>query len=153
MRNIDIGIGLMALVVAAAYGSEARSLEIFQRSGIPGPGFLPGLLAIAMGVIGALLIGSRLFGPAERFGTSRALSFDMVSRSSIVWLAFAAAILLLPMIGFVVASAGLVAVLLLVVERLRSPAAFATIVMLPVILHIVFVTLLSVRLPAGPWGF
>jgi hypothetical protein len=56
-------------------------------------------------------------------------------------------------LGFFVASALLIAVLLLGVERLRSPGAIATVILIPLVCWVLFHVALKVPLPVGPWGF
>ena len=146
-------IGGVALVFAALVLVQALSLDLIQRSNIPGPGFFPTVLAIAIGILGVLLFVSRFFGAADQFGAADLPSLGEMRRSMTVWLAILAAGLLLDVAGFVLTSAVLIATLLFGVERLRSIGAWLTVFFVPLVFYIVFVVLLQVRLPAGPWGF
>jgi putative tricarboxylic transport membrane protein len=153
MRRADILVGAAAILLAGFVLAEAQGLEFFQRTDIPGPGFLPTLLAIGIGVIGLLLVVTRLVGRPERFGSFPRLSASEFGRSMLAWFGLLAAILLLDKIGFVAASAGLIAWLLLGLEKLRSLPAVLSIVLIPTVFYAIFALLLRVPLPTGPWGF
>jgi len=153
MKRIDILIGIGCVVFASVALDQSLALDFFQRSGIPGPGFFPTFLAIAIGAIGLMLVVSRLVGDAARFGEFSAPSPTELGRALAVWLALVFAAFALQSVGFVVTSVVLIAVLLLGVERLRTRGALLTVILLPVACYAIFVLLLQVRLPAGPWGF
>jgi hypothetical protein len=81
VKRVDIVIGTCALVFAAVALDRSLALDFFQRSGIPGPGFFPTLLAIAIGVMGLALVVTRLLGDAVRFGEFGAPSSTEVGRA------------------------------------------------------------------------
>lgn len=148
-----MAIGGIAVVFAGFVLVQALALDFIQRSNIPGPGFFPTFLACAIGLLGVLLFVSRLRGTADQFGEAAAPSRGELSRSMIVWLAILIAVLLLELVGFLLTSAALIAALLFGVERLRSLGALLTVILIPLACYFLFVVLLQVRLPAGPWGF
>lgn len=152
MRPIDIGIGLFFVVFAALVLTQSLGFEFYSR-GIPGPGFFPTLLALGIGIVGVLLVVSRLRGVDLEFGTFARPSRTELGRAMTVWLAIVIASAVIDLVGFLVTSAVLIALLLLGVERLRTWRAIMTVFLIPVVLYAVFALLLRVRLPTGPWGF
>jgi putative tricarboxylic transport membrane protein len=153
MRQVDIVIGALSIVFAGFYLTQSFSLDFYQRSGIPGPGFLPTLLAVAIALLGLCLVATRLFRTTGDLGHLEMPAWGQVTRSMGVWLAFAAAVLIIEYVGFVVTSALLIGFLLLGIENLRSIGAVLTVILIPLTFYVVFVVLLSVHLPTGPWGF
>lgn len=152
MRPIDMGIGLFFVAFAGLVLTQSLGFEFYSR-GIPGPGFFPTLLALAIGIVGILLVTSRLRGPDVDFGAFARPSRSELGRALTVWFAIVIASVVIDLVGFVVTSAILIAVLLLGVERLRTWKAILTVILIPVVLYAVFALLLQVRLPTGPWGF
>ena len=152
MRPIDIGVGLFFIAFAGLVLTQSLQLELYTR-GIPGPGFFPTLLAVAIAGLGALLVVSRLRGPEAEFGAFTMPSRPELGRALTVWFAIVVASAVINLVGFVATSTLLIAVLLLGVERLRTLKAVLTVVLIPVFLYAVFGLLLRVRLPTGPWGF
>jgi putative tricarboxylic transport membrane protein len=153
MRRVDIVIGAVSVIFAGFVLAQALALDFFQRSEIPGPGFLPVLLAIAIGILGVVIVVTRLAGNDKQFGEFSWPSRSEFGRSLTVWIAFTISVALMQTLGFVVASALLIAVLLLGVERLRSVGAIATVILIPFVCYLLFHVALKVRLPIGPWGF
>jgi putative tricarboxylic transport membrane protein len=153
MRRVDIVIGAVSVIFAGFVLAQALALDFFQRSEIPGPGFLPVLLAIAIGILGVVLVATRLVGNDKQFGTFSWPSRNELGRSLTVWVAFILSIAAMELLGFLVASALLIAVLLLGVERLRSAGALATVILIPLACWLLFHVALKVPLPVGPWGF
>jgi hypothetical protein len=153
MRRVDIVIGAVSVIFAGFVLAQALALDFFQRSEIPGPGFLPVLLAIAIGILGIVIIATRLAGSDRQFGAFSWPSWGEFGRSLSVWIAFTLSIAAMKFLGFFIASALLIAVLLLGIERLRSPGAIATVVLIPLVCYLLFHVALQVPLPVGPWGF
>lgn len=153
MRRVDIVIGAVSVVFAGFVLAQALALDFFQRSEIPGPGFLPVLLAIAIGILGLVIIATRLVGNDRQFGAFAWPAPREFGRTLTVWIAFTLSIALMQSLGFFVASALLIATLLLVVERLRSVGAIATVILIPLVCYLLFHVALKVPLPTGPWGF
>jgi putative tricarboxylic transport membrane protein len=130
-----------------------RSLRLnFYEEGVPGPGFFPSVLAIALTVTGVLLVLTRLGRPERAFGDFTLPSRTHARRSLGLWVAILVAALLVDVVGFLVAMVFLVAVALIGIERRRGLAAIATIVLAPVLAYLLFAQLLQVSLPAGLFG-
>jgi hypothetical protein len=153
MKRVDILIGAVSVILAGFVLTQALALDFFQRSEIPGPGFLPVLLAIAIGIVGLAIIATRLAGNDRQFGAFTWPSPSEFGRSLTVWAAFTVSIALMEALGFFVSSALLIAALLLGIERLRSTGAIATVILIPLGCYLLFHVALKVALPVGPWGF
>jgi Tripartite tricarboxylate transporter TctB family len=143
-------------VVAAGFGVvallDASDLDMFGDKGIPGPGFAPVSLAIAVIALGLLLVVVSVIrgirhglGPAGQMaGVGRQLL-----RAGSVWIGFLVSIPLMPLIGFVPVTVLLIAYLVLVVERIRNLNAIVVIVAVPVVAYALFVFVLGVELPTS----
>lgn len=151
MRTVDIAIGIFFVAFAGVVLTQSVQLEYYDR-GIPGPGFFPILLACALALTGLLLVVSRLRGADADFGVFEGPSRSELRRALTVWLAIAIATAVMNLVGFLLTTGVLVAVLLLGVERLRTWTAVLTVILIPVVFYTVFAVLLKVRLPVGPWG-
>jgi putative tricarboxylic transport membrane protein len=151
MRRVDIVAG--AIFIAFGVFVLTQSLPLnFYAEGVPGPGFFPTLLAIAMAVAGGLLLFTRLRRPEAALGDFALPSRTQAGRSLGLWIAILAAVLLVDVVGFLVAMVFLVAVLLIGLERRHGVAAIATIVLAPSLAYLLFARLLQVPLPPGLFG-
>jgi putative tricarboxylic transport membrane protein len=148
MRKVDMGIGVVFALFVAFSLSRALQLS-FYLEGVPGPGFFPSMLAIILTVGGLSLIVSRMRKP-----DSESEDFDLPSsfqarRSLGLWIALIASVALVEFIGFILAMVLLVAIVLLGIERRRGLATFATIILIPLLVYLLFASLLQVPLPTG----
>lgn len=151
MRKVDVSAG--AILIACGVFVLTQSLPLnFYSEGVPGPGFFPTLLAIAMAVAGGLLLFTRLRRPEAALGEFELPSRTQAGRSLGLWIAILVAVLAVDVVGFLAAMVLLVAVLMLGIERARSVPAIATIVLTPLLAYLLFAQLLQVPLPAGLFG-
>jgi putative tricarboxylic transport membrane protein len=151
VRKIDIVAG--AIFTLAGVFILMRSLRLnFYAEGVPGPGFFPSVLAIALAITGGLLVLTRLRRPEGAFGDFTLPSRTHAQRSLGLWVAILVAVLLVGVVGFLVAMVFLVAVALIGIERRRGLAAIVTIVLAPALAYLLFAQLLQVPLPAGLFG-
>lgn len=151
MRRIDIGVGVFFFVLGAFGLIQSLALDLFQRGGIPGPGMFPAVLSVALIVLGALVVITRVRGKAQDFPAFEALSRDELRRVAVVVIGLTVSVVLLPIVGYFLSTMALVAFLLYGVERLRSWGALITVVAMPTIFYLLFVVVLRVRLPGGFW--
>ena len=151
MRKVDIVSGVIFIACGALVLTRSLPLN-FYAEGVPGPGFFPTLLAIALAITGGLLLVTRLRRPEAALGDFELPSGTQSRRSLGLWVAILVAVLAVDVVGFLVAMVLLVAVLMLGIERRRGPAAIATIVLTPVLAYLLFAQLLQVPLPAGLFG-
>jgi putative tricarboxylic transport membrane protein len=150
LQQVDVGVG--AIFVALALWVLIHSLQLdFYLDGIPGPGFFPTLLAVALGLAGVALSVTSFIKrkePEEFDAPSRA----QLKRSLSVWLAVAGSVLLVPVLGFILSMLFLAAVLILGLERKRHVAGIAAVILIPLLAYLLFVALLGVEFPTGVFG-
>jgi putative tricarboxylic transport membrane protein len=151
MRRVDIGFGAFVLAVGVLVFTQAIGLT-FYRESVPGPGFMPTLLAIALALSGAALIGTRLRGTDAKFGQVKLPAATPARKVLGVAAAVFLGVLALTVIGFVPAMILLVGALLLGVEGRRTVPAVLAVFLLPIAVYLVFEELLAVPLPNGPLG-
>jgi putative tricarboxylic transport membrane protein len=150
-REIDIVTGTI-LAVAGAYILFVSLRLEFYADGVPGPGFFPSMLAIALIVSGVLLIVTRLRMTREQAGPFELPTRSQARRSLGLWVAVLVATLLIEVVGFVVAMLLLVAVTLLGIEGRRGIPTILTIILTPLLAYLLFAQLLQVPLPSGLFG-
>jgi putative tricarboxylic transport membrane protein len=151
MRRVDIIIGLFFLAFGGYWAGQARNFEF--SNGVPGPGFLPMSLSVLIMGLGALLVATRLLGPAERFGDFERPTLWQLRRAGSVALATVGATFALPLLGFVPTFVLLIVVLLFGLEKMRTIGAGITALLVPVAAYWIFGVFLGVRLPRGPLGY
>jgi putative tricarboxylic transport membrane protein len=152
MREVDALSG----AVLAIFGLFMlyHSLQMsFYAEGVPGPGFFPALLAMALIGLGASLVVTRLRTPHNTAERLRLPTREQASRALSLWVVALAAALLVGPLGFPVAMFLLVAVILFVIEGRRGLGAVLTSILIPLLAWLLFAQLLLVPLPAGPFGF
>jgi putative tricarboxylic transport membrane protein len=145
---------LLAGIVLASFGGfviyEAGGLPYHSEFG-PGPGFFPLWIGVAIVAGSLIMICLHYFRPGseETANTSRA---ELI-RALGAWLAFVAAIVLLPLIGFGLSLALLTAFLIIALDRRSSWVALGAALAIALGFHLVFAVALGVSLPAGFLGF
>jgi putative tricarboxylic transport membrane protein len=150
-HQVDTGIGV--IVVALALFVLMQSLQLnFYVDGIPGPGFFPTLLAIALGLTGLILTVVSFVRAKTSSEPFEAPTRSQVMRSLSVWLAVVGSVLLVPVGGFVLAMLALSAFLILGLERQRTIKGVAGVIIIPLGAYLLFSGLLGVPLPAGVFG-
>jgi putative tricarboxylic transport membrane protein len=151
LREIDIGAG----AIFAIFGLYVFALSLrldFYNDGVPGPGFFPAVLAIALIVCGVLLIALRLRGTKQDAGRFDLPSRSQARRSLGLWVLVLAATLLINVVGFVISMFLLVAAILLGIEGRRDISTIITVIATPLLAYLLFGWLLQVQLPAGVFG-
>jgi putative tricarboxylic transport membrane protein len=139
-----IALGLFAI-------HEARAWEYMTHDG-PGPGFFPLWIGIAMVTLSALYLASHAYDvmrgqPVHRTGWS---GTALVIAG---WAAFMVVVALIKPIGFIAALIVLVVIYVRVIYRRSYITTIATAAACALSFWFLFVKLLGLRLPAGPWGF
>ena len=139
--------GLMLLALALYVGWQNRVYPVGTLSE-PGPGYLPLLLAIFLGVMGLLIA---LWG--VRSAPLATMRWTEAPRAVVILIACGVALLVLERIGYRLTVIALLVFLLIVVER-RRPLPVA-LVAFGFSLGSFYVVgdLLHVPLPRSPWGF
>jgi putative tricarboxylic transport membrane protein len=150
-RHVDIAAGILFTLVGIFVLFHSLQLAFYIED-VPGPGFFPTLLALALFVCGAALALSR-----ARNSEDDAAEFELptkwqAKRSLGLWVAVLVASILVGIVGFLVAMFFLVAVLLFGIEGRRGIGAIVTIIATPLLAYLLFASLLRVPLPAGVFG-
>jgi putative tricarboxylic transport membrane protein len=131
----------------------AQSLRLdFYTDGVPGPGFFPCLLGIALTVCGAILTASRWIRPKVGVEEFPLPSRDVATRSLGLWMSIFAASLLIGWLGFALTTVLLVAVILFGIERRRGLTPVIATIVIPLLTWLLFGWLLQVPLPTGLFG-
>jgi putative tricarboxylic transport membrane protein len=139
--------GLMLLALALYVGWENRAYPVGTLAE-PGPGYLPLLLAIFLGVMGLLIA---LWG--VRSAPLAAMKWTEATRAIVILIACGVATLALERIGYRLTVIALLIFFLGVLERKHWFAVAGVAIGFSLISYAVFATWLRVPLPLGPWGF
>ena len=148
MRGADRVSSLVLVVFALVAVNEARKLR-FGSLSAPGPGFVPLCLAVALALVGLLLLWRALREPASPAPPAEpgARWKSVVSLAALVAYTFA-----LEPLGFVLATAALLFFFFRVLDGQRWWVALAGSVAVSLLSYLVFARVLHVRLPEGPWS-
>lgn len=141
---IFIALGLFVI-------NESIAWEYMTRDG-PGPGFFPLWIGLAIVVLSALYLVSHAYDIVRRQPVHRT---NWAGTSSVVagWAAFMIVVALIKPLGFIAALVLMVLIFVRVIYRRSFTAAIAVALGCAFSFWLVFVKLLNLRLPAGPWGF
>ncbi|MFI5610221.1 tripartite tricarboxylate transporter TctB family protein [Amycolatopsis sp. NPDC051903] len=139
---MSVAVGVAALV-------DAAGLAKFGKSGQPGPGLFPDLIAALLVVLGVWLAVVTIVRPPRAEPKDDAETTDPKGfrRVVTVWLAFVVSIPLLVLFGFAPAMAALVAFLVFGVERIRGFRPVLAVVLVPALVYLLFSVVLGVELP------
>ena len=145
----DFWSGLALAALGAYIVVEAAQWEYLGPDG-PGPGFFPLWYGIAMAALSLGLVASSVLrapGAEERIDWSKA------ARAFAAWLALAASVAALKLLGFLLAFAALV--FFLVAVMYRRPLRVAALMALgsAAAFYVLFALALGVPLPTGMLGF
>jgi len=139
--------GLVLLLVAVFVGWENRSYPLGTLQE-PGPGYVPLLLAIFLGMMG-LLVALR----GTRALSMRNLKWPEFPRAVVILLACAVAAYALERLGYRITIFAFLVFFLGVVERKKWYTTLILSAAFALLSYFLFDTLLKVQLPAGPWGY
>lgn len=147
---------LLSAIVLASFGGfvihEALGLPYRSEFG-PGPGFLPLWIGIGIVACSIAMLYACFFRPDRNNEEATKFTGVEFGRALGAWLAFVAAIVLLPLIGFGLSLALLTAFLIFVLDRRSSWVALGVALALALGFHLVFTVALGVSLPVGFLGF
>lgn len=139
------GLMLLALALYMGWENRAYPLGTLQE---PGPGYVPLLLAVFMGVTGLLIA---LWG--GKSAPLAVIRWREAMRGVEILVACAIGTFALERIGYRLTVIAMLVFFLGVVERRRPLPVALTSVGFGLISYYVMATLLKVPLPLSPWGF
>lgn len=140
---------LIALGVAIVW--QAKNWVYLTTDG-PGPGFFPLWTGGAIIVLAAIVALRHVYDVLKRHPVDKA-NWRGASRVLLAWAGLAISIALLKPLGFVASFLLLVLFYVMVIYRKSLIAALSVGVGAALGFWVLFVKLLQVQLPAGPWGF
>lgn len=155
MRVANLVLGLVVAAVGVLAFFEASDLDMFGEHGVPGPGFLPIVLAITLLVLGLLLVGltlTRWRAPAPQVEAAEdedKFEARNLVRAGRVWIGFLVSVPVMSLIGFIPAMVILVAYLVFVVERIKGIKPVLAAILIPAAIYAIFAFMLGVDLPAS----
>ena len=139
------GLMLAALALYVWWMNRAYPIGTLAE---PGPGYVPLLLAIFMGVMGVLVaLGG---GKSEPLA---AMEWTEAKRAFALLVACGVAAFALERLGYRITMAALLIFFLGVMERRKPMMVAAVGIGFALITYYLFATLLRVPLPISPWGF
>jgi hypothetical protein len=142
----DLVAGIVIVLIALLVGWENRVYPIGSLAE-PGPGYMPLLIAGALGVFG-FLIAARS-GASPLFNT---IQWSEGGRGIVMLVACSVAVFALERVGYRLTMIALLVFMLGVVERKRPLPTVLVALGFAFLSYFLFATLLKVQLPRGPWG-
>lgn len=142
----DVVAGIVIVLLALVAGWENRAYPIGSLAD-PGPGYMPLLIAVALGVFGVLI--ALRAGASPLFDT---IDWSEGRRGMVMLVACGVAIFVLERIGYRLTMIALLVFMLGVVERKRPVPTVLVAFGFAFLSYFLFATLLKVQLPTGPWG-
>lgn len=146
LRN-DQASGLVLLLLALFIGWQNRSYPLGSLQE-PGPGYVPLMLAIFLGVIGVLIA---LRG--TRAQPLRDMKWPEASRAVVILIASGVAAYALERLGYRITIFAFLVFFLGVVEHRRWYSVLTVSGGFSLLSYLLFDTMLKVQLPRGLWGF
>ena len=147
IRKGDFWSGLALVGLGAYIVREAWSWDYLSADG-PGPGFFPVWYGGAMVVLSLLLVAGAVL-KSDRTATGKRHNWSELGRVLTCWVAFAACIALLNVLGFVVSFALMVWFIVAVLFRKSQRMAVGLAVGGALSFYALFSLALGVALPAG----
>ena len=151
LREADVFSGAVIALFGVFMFFQSLQLSFFIEE-VPGPGFFPALVAIALVLLGLWLVATRLRAARDTADGFKLPSRRQATRSLSLWATVLVGALLVGPLGFLLAMFVLVGVILFVLEGRRGLGAVLTTVLIPILSWLLFAQLLQVPLPAGPFG-
>jgi putative tricarboxylic transport membrane protein len=145
LRNADFWSGLALAALGAWIVSEARTWSYMGEDG-PGAGFFPIWYGSAMIVLSLVLVAATVL---KKPSAREAIRWRDLGRALTCWLAFVAAIALMPFAGFAICFAFLTWFIVAVMARRPQRIALALAIGGAIAFHAIFVWALDLSLPTG----
>ncbi len=146
--NGDVLSGAALAALGVYVIIEARGWNYMSEEG-PGPGFFPLWYGIAMLLLSLVLVLNSAMRPAA----GSTVDWGATGRALLAWAGFAASVVLMNMLGFLLALALLTLFVVAVMYGRPLKIAVAAAVGNAAGFFLVFVLALGLSLPVGPLGF
>ncbi|MED5535780.1 MAG: tripartite tricarboxylate transporter TctB family protein [Pseudomonadota bacterium] len=146
-RNVLAGVVLLA--IGLGYGVLTADLPDRTLPGTPGPAFLPWLITAGWLALSTALLVRGLLGGGKK---SDVIEYHIPTQSWLALVGFAAYLLLLPTLGFIVASILFFAGLTWLYGERNKLLIALTAIIIPIVLFYLFAAGFQVLLPRGLWG-
>ena len=146
-RNVLAGVVLLA--IGLGYGVLTADLPDRTLPGTPGPAFLPWLITAGWLALSTALLVRGLLGGGKK---SDVIEYHIPTQSWLALVGFAAYLLLLPTLGFIVASILFFAGLTWLYGERNKLFIALTAIIIPIVLFYLFAAGFQVLLPRGLWG-
>lgn len=147
----ELVTSLFLIALGVFVVAQAWDWPYLTRDG-PGPGFFPFWIGLALIGLSGWHI-ARQYAEARNGRSSAVTSWKGAQPALVGWAALMIAAALIKPAGFTVTYALLTAFLIRVVYRQSWTAALVVSLVSAAVFWVLFVKLLQVQLPAGPWGF
>jgi len=153
MKDNDQLSGLFWLAVSVFICIKSIDLKIGSFHS-PGPGFLPFWSAFILGALAIILVVKRIVSKRKRAEITTSLWKGM-KLDKVIWisLSFFAYTLVLPKLGYLLATFGLLTFLFGVIQRTRIWVKVLTAIVTVVASYLIFYVWLEVQLPKGIFVF
>ena len=145
-------VAALCLALFGAYVTYVGSNLAYVSDVGPGPGFFPFWIGAGLLFFACYQAIQSMSAPRQQ-NQSAQPSWRGSGRALAGWLAMALSIFLFGWIGFAASFVLLTIFFIVVIEGRSILPALGIGVALAVIFHVLFVIILGVSLPAGPWGF
>lgn len=154
LKSIDkseVACGALLIALGLFVIRESTAWEYMTRDG-PGPGFFPLWIGLALVVLSALYLAAHIYDVVRGEPVHHT---DWSGAPLVIagWAAFMAVIALIKPIGLIAALFLMAIILVRVIFRRSLVTALAVGAGSAFGFWLLFVQLLNLRLPAGPWGF
>ena len=121
---------------------------------VPGPGFLPFWAGVVLGTSAIIILVKSI---SKRYWQKETTNLGMKKKKSVkvVWVLFSLLLylFLLPIIGYLISTFGLMTFLLLIMGRSKLWIHGLSAIIIVLASYLIFCVLLDVRLPRGVLGF
>lgn len=145
LRSDVVAGGVLVLIALfVAWHNRAYPIGNLEE---PGPGYMPLLIACALGILGVFVMLRA--GSSPLFSS---LNWSEGRRGIVMLIACGVATFALERIGYRVSMIALLVFMLGVVERKRIVPTLLVAFGFSFLSYYLFATLLKVQLPTGPWG-
>lgn len=149
MARRNVLAGMVLLAIGLGYGVLTADLPDRSLPGTPGPAFLPWLITAGWLALSTALLVRGLLGGGKN--SPDVIEYRIPAQGWPALVGFAAYLLLLPTLGFIVASILFFANLTWLYGERNKLRIVLPAIIIPIVLFYLFTAGFQVLLPRGPW--